>query len=107
MMRCDEFLKALSDDTRRRILGILEKGEMSVSEIVEALKITQPNASHHLNILRVAGLVNNRRRGQQIYYSFNRDWFRSCCGDFLSLFECCRDFLKNYLGVDENPAELK
>ena len=96
MNKCEEFFKALSDETRQRILSILEKREMSVSEIAEALNISQPNASHHLNVLRVTGLVNNKRKGQQIYYSFNKDWFRSCCGDFLSMYECCRDFLQKY-----------
>ena len=94
MNKCEEFFKALSDETRQRILSTLEKREMSVSEIAEALKISQPNASHHLNVLRVTGLVNNERKGQQIYYSFNKDWFRSCCSDFLSMYECCGDFLK-------------
>ena len=96
MNKCEEFFKALSDETRQRILSILEKREMSVSEIAEVLKISQPNASHHLNVLRVTGLVNNKRKGQQIYYSFNKDWFRSCCGDFLSMYECCGDFLEKY-----------
>lgn len=90
---CEDFFKALSDQTRQRILRILEKGEMSVNEIAEALQITQPNASHHLNVLKVAGLVNSRREGQQIYYSFNKEMFRNCCGDFLSMYECCSAFM--------------
>ncbi len=105
MNKCEEFFKALSDETRRRVLSILEKKEMTVSEIAEALRISQPNASHHLNVLRVTGLVNNRRKGQQIYYSFNKDFFRSCCGDFLSMYECCRDFLEKYEIVERKSPE--
>ncbi len=97
--------KALSDETRQRILSTLERGEMSVSEIAEALEISQPNASHHLNVLRMAGLVNNQRKGQQIYYSFSKDCFRSCCGDFLSKYECCRDFLEKYEIVERKPPQ--
>ena len=96
MKSCDEFFKVLSDATRQKLLKLLEKREMNVTDITRALKTTQPNTSHHLNILRAAGLVINRRKGQEIYYSLNKEWFRKCCSDFLSMFECHVDFFKRY-----------
>ena len=96
MIDCEIFFKVLSDRTRQEILKLLEKGEKNVSELVKILNTTQPNVSHHLNILKGVGLIKSERRGQEIYYSFNKDWFRECCGNFFSLFECCGEFFEKY-----------
>ena len=61
-------LKALSDPTRVRILGLLAGGEVCVCHIHEALDIPQPTASRHLASLRKAGIVDTRRDGLWIYY---------------------------------------
>jgi DNA-binding transcriptional ArsR family regulator len=62
-------LKALCDSNRIRILEILAGGEHCVSELVERLVIDQPKVSHHLAILRSAGIVRSRRDGRHINYS--------------------------------------
>ena len=62
-------LKALCDVNRIRILEILVKGEFCVSELVEQLQIDQPKVSHHLAILRSAGIIRSRRDGRHINYS--------------------------------------
>jgi DNA-binding transcriptional ArsR family regulator len=62
-------LKALSDSNRIRILEILVKGEFCVSDLVERLQIDQPKVSHHLAILRSAGVIRSRRDGRRINYS--------------------------------------
>ena len=62
-------LKALCDANRIRILEILSTGEHCVSELVERLAIDQPKVSHHLAILRAAGIVRSRREGRHINYS--------------------------------------
>jgi ArsR family transcriptional regulator len=62
-------LKALCDVNRIRILEILVKGEFCVSELVEQLAIDQPKVSHHLAILRSAGIIRSRRDGRHINYS--------------------------------------
>lgn len=62
---------ALSDQNRRMIIDLLKKKEMSVSEMLSYLSVTMPTLSHHLDILRRAGLVASRRNGQQILYSLN------------------------------------
>jgi ArsR family transcriptional regulator len=94
MIRCEDFFKALSDETRQNILKMLEEKPMHVSDIAEAFSVSQPTISHHLDILKRAGLVSSERRGQNIYYSMKKDWFKACCADFLSMFACCADFFK-------------
>jgi DNA-binding transcriptional ArsR family regulator len=94
MTKCEDFFKALSDDTRQSILKMLEQKEMCVSEIAQAFDVSQPTISHHLDILKRTGLIESERKGQNIYYSLNRDWFKECCCDFLSMFECCLDIAK-------------
>ena len=61
--------KALADTTRLRILKLLDVREMCVCEVMIALDLTQPTASHHLKILENAGLVKSRKEGKWVYYS--------------------------------------
>lgn len=63
--------KALSDDTRREILKLLKDGDLSAGEISDAFNITKPSISHHLGILKQAGMVLDERQGQNIIYSLN------------------------------------
>ena len=65
--------KALSDDTRLSLLRLLLPGERCVCEIVDALDISQSRASRNLGILKTAGLVRDRRKGQWVYYSLDED----------------------------------
>jgi ArsR family transcriptional regulator, arsenate/arsenite/antimonite-responsive transcriptional repressor len=62
------LFRALADDTRLRILGLLLTGEVCVCYIHESLRIPQPKASRHLAYLRKAGLVATRRDGTWVYY---------------------------------------
>jgi len=63
------FFSALADETRLRILKLLMIREMCVCEIMVALDLTQPTASHHLNLLENAGLVKDRKEGKWVFYS--------------------------------------
>lgn len=75
------FCKALGDETRQRILEILQaEGEKCVSDLVEAFDVSQPTISHHLHFLKQANLVTSRRDGKQIYYRVNQDNITECCG---------------------------
>jgi len=65
------ILRALSDETRLRILKLLEHGELCVCDIVAALGMIQPNVSFHLGILKEAGLIKDRKHGRWIHYSIN------------------------------------
>jgi len=63
--------KALGDPTRRRILELLCDRDLTPTEILRELNITQPTLSHHLDILKRANLVTSEREGQFIRYSLN------------------------------------
>ena len=62
------FFKALSDPTRLKIIKLLAEREMCVCEVMAALNLTQPNASHHLNLLEREGIAKKRREGKWIIY---------------------------------------
>ena len=64
----EQLFKALADETRLRILGLLLMGEVCVCHIHESLRVPQPKVSRHLAYLRRAGLVDTRREGLWIYY---------------------------------------
>ena len=64
-----KVFKALADETRLRILRLLAIREMCVCEVMAALDLTQPTASHHLGILENAGLVKDRKDGKWVFYS--------------------------------------
>ncbi len=66
-----DFFKIFADSTRIRILCTLLYGEMCVSEIGDALDMTQSAISHQLRVLKQAKLVKNRRDGKTIYYSLS------------------------------------
>ncbi|MHA2315475.1 MAG: ArsR/SmtB family transcription factor [Candidatus Hermodarchaeia archaeon] len=63
------LFKALADKKRLKILMLLDIREMCVCEIMVALNLTQPTASHHLGILETVGLVKDRREGKWVFYS--------------------------------------
>lgn len=65
------LFKALSDETRLRILKLLEHGELCVCDIVSALDMIQPKVSFHLGVLKEAGLIKDRKDGKWINYSID------------------------------------
>ncbi|HQS34455.1 MAG TPA: autorepressor SdpR family transcription factor [Sediminibacterium sp.] len=65
------LFKALNDETRRGILELLKKRDMSAGEIAEQFNISKPSISHHLDLLKQAGLVVANKEGQFIHYSIN------------------------------------
>jgi len=66
----DIVFKALADPARVRIVEVLSTSdEMCVCNIMKQLGMTQPAVSHHLSVLKNAGLIQSRRQGQWIYYS--------------------------------------
>ena len=81
-----EFAKALADDTRQKIMAFCCCQERGVSEIVEHVGVAQPTVSHHLAVLRDAGLVSIRHEGKQTFYTLNQDRVVSCCGKIMEYF---------------------
>lgn len=80
------FAKALADKTRQKIMALCCCEGLSVNEIVEKTNVTQPTVSHHLAVLREAGLVHVREKGKQTFYSLNQDRVVACCGKLMLKF---------------------
>jgi ArsR family transcriptional regulator len=87
VVNCVDFCKALADDTRQKILGMLKEGEMCVSDIVAAFDMSQPTISHHLGILKQFGLVTSRKEGKQVFYAIDHDNVVECCGKLVAKFD--------------------
>lgn len=69
-----EIFKALSDESRLRILALLCESDMCVCEVESALEIKQSNASRHLSALKHGGLLESYKKAQWVYYKLNRDF---------------------------------
>ena len=81
------FAKAMADETRQRIMSLLCCRWLCVGDIVEEMHdISQPTVSHHLAVLREAGLVHIRREGKQVFYSLDQDEVAVCCGRIMRVF---------------------
>lgn len=83
-----ETFKALSDPTRREILNLLKDGPLAAGAIVEHFDMTGATISHHLSILKQAGIIDDEKRGKYIYYYLNTSvlddvlsWMISLKGD--------------------------
>ncbi len=74
--RCAELLSALAAPERLRIIRYLRDGPRNVSEIAEMLQAPLVNVSHHLNVLRHAGLVQNEKQGRFVLYSLTPGMLR-------------------------------
>ena len=71
MMTLNLVFKALNDQTRRDILELLRKKEMTAGDIAEQFSISAPSISHHLEVLKRAQLIEAEKKGQYIIYSLN------------------------------------
>ncbi|MGG1674885.1 autorepressor SdpR family transcription factor [Neobacillus sp. NRS-1170] len=89
----NEAFKALSDPSRRKILHLLKKKDLSAGEIADQFNMTKPSISHHLNLLKQANLVDSEKKGQQIIYSLNTSVFEDVITWFM-------DFLKKDEGEE-------
>ncbi len=83
-MSFNDAFKAISDNTRRKILDLLNEKDMTAGDIADYFQITKPSISHHLSILKQAGLVSDERKGQYIYYSLNTSVFEDVVKWFIS-----------------------
>jgi ArsR family transcriptional regulator, arsenate/arsenite/antimonite-responsive transcriptional repressor len=80
------FARALADETRQAILTACCCKWLSVNEIVDQTDVSQPTVSHHLAVLREAGLVDVRPDGKQTFYTVNQNRVALCCGALLETF---------------------
>lgn len=67
----NHLFKALNDPTRRSILELLKKKDMTAGEIADQFNISKPSISHHLDLLKQADLVVAVKEGQFVFYSIN------------------------------------
>jgi ArsR family transcriptional regulator, arsenate/arsenite/antimonite-responsive transcriptional repressor len=84
-----EIFKALADETRVKIMQMLNTRPRAVNEIVDFFSVSQPTISRHLMVLRQAGLVIAKRRGQQVIYAINEETLKDKALGFFGSFECC------------------
>ncbi len=65
------MFKALGDPVRLRLVSLIgahQGGEVCVCDLTTAFELTQPTISHHLRVLREAGIIDSERRGTWVYY---------------------------------------
>ncbi len=92
--------EAMSDKTRREILAMLKEKDLSAGEIAERFDLTKATVSHHLSVLKGAGLVDTEKRAQTIIYSLNMTVFQSFLLTVNNLFAD-----KNFKGSTQANAE--
>ncbi len=84
-MSFQKTFRALSDPTRRKILDLLKDGAKTAGELAARFDMTNATVSHHLSVLREAGLVSDDRRGKYIYYELNLSVLDEITGWFAAL----------------------
>ncbi len=84
-MGFQQTFKALSDPTRREILQLLQNGSLAAGDIAARFQVSGATISHHLSVLRDAGLILDEKRGKYIYYELNMSVVDEIIGWFGSL----------------------
>jgi len=86
-MGFNNLFQALADETRRKILELLKEQDLSAGQIGKNFPISPPSITHHLNVLKNADLVSNRREGQEIIYSINLSVFEEAANLLIKFFQ--------------------
>ncbi|NMB83965.1 winged helix-turn-helix transcriptional regulator [Candidatus Roizmanbacteria bacterium] len=77
------FFKASADIHRQHILLLIKKHKkINASRILKEIKLSQPTLSHHLTILKNAGLIVEEKKGREVFYLINNKTISSCCLGF-------------------------
>jgi DNA-binding transcriptional ArsR family regulator len=90
----DEFsdlLSAINDPIRQRILMLFHAGiEYNVNDIAGRFDVSRPTISHHLNLMKRAGVLQSRKKGKEVFYSFNKEYVIEKMENLLSVLrDCC------------------
>lgn len=85
-MSVDLLMRALADPTRREILRALRDGDLTAGDIASLFPITAASVSHHLSVLREAGLVQSERAGRSIVYSLDSTVFQQAVEELMAFF---------------------
>ena len=86
--QCADALSGIAEPHRIQIIDVLRTGPKNVTEIAKALKTEIVNASHHLSVLRKAGLVENSKDGRFVIYSLHPDFVTAAGATTLDLGWC-------------------
>lgn len=83
----DKSIRALADPTRREILKLLRRGDLTAGDIAGRFPMTAASVSHHLSVLKNAGLIQAERNGRNIHYSLNSTVFHDFLKDMMGFFD--------------------
>lgn len=100
-------LQALGQDTRFKILRVLTAKSFCVCELEEIFGITQPAVSHHLGILKDAGLVGDSREGQWVFYKANLARIEECRCALEAIFGLPMREVTGMEGIAEKVKEIE
>jgi len=88
---CLGLLSVLSDKTRQEIISVFTHNkELCANDIAKKFALSRPTVSHHLNLMRRSGVLNSRKDGKEIYYSFNKAHVVKILKSMINVFcKCC------------------
>lgn len=70
--KCPSCFRLVGDETRAKIIQQLKKKSQKAGDIECVFSLTQPTISHHLKVLKESGVVKNKKKGREVYYSLNK-----------------------------------
>jgi len=88
-MSSQQPIYLVADAMRQDLVQLLARTELNVSEIAERVTLSRPTVSHHLNLLRRAGLVRVRKQGREMYYRLNKEPIVATLQGLLDSLTCC------------------
>lgn len=84
------LLSALADETRQEIIMVFAHSkELCANDIAENFSLSRPTVSHHLNLMKRIGILNSRKSGKEIYYSFNKSYVTGALRSLIKILEKC------------------
>ncbi len=84
-----DLLDALADPARQDLVQVLARTELNVSDIAARVTLSRPTVSHHLLILKRAGLVRTRKQGREVFYRLNKARIVSTLQGLVDSLTCC------------------
>ncbi len=84
-----DLLVALADPARQDLVQVLARSELNVGQISERVTLSRPTVSHHLGILKRAGLVRTRKLGREVFYRLDKPRISTVLQGLLDSLNCC------------------
>jgi ArsR family transcriptional regulator, arsenate/arsenite/antimonite-responsive transcriptional repressor len=84
-----DLLAALADPARQDLVQLLARTELNVGELAERVTLSRPTVSHHLGILKRAGLVRTRKEGREVYYRLDKPRITATLQGLVESLNCC------------------